>query len=298
MIFSDIKVSRFENYMTPDNPSEVYLQDWLFSDEFKEEVQLIRSTEDKARRNQLKSFLPAVTPSGTFSRRATNCLLKHSGFTQFDIDAQDNLHITNFPDLKKQLAKLPEVIYCGLSVSGNGFWGLVRIACPKHHQEHFKALREDFFKWGIVIDDKPGNVASLRGYSYDEDPYFNPSAKLYRRVWTNTKDSNPINQPMMMNERGDDEKVKTCVEMIEKSRIDITVDYSDWFAIGCAFANTYGEAGRSLYHRVSYFHSEYSALNTDRQYNACLRRNYSYHLGTFFAICKDYGITFISSSLN
>ena len=34
--------------------------------------------------------------------------------------------------------------YCGLSVSGKGFWGLIPIANPDKHRLHFTALKEAF----------------------------------------------------------------------------------------------------------------------------------------------------------
>jgi hypothetical protein len=102
--------------------------------------------------------------------------VRHSGFLQFDIDLGDNLNVGNYPELKQLICQSPNVAYCGLSVSGTGVWGLIPIAHPDKHGQHFDFIKAWFGKSNIKIDDKPRNVASLRGYSYDPDSYFNHNA--------------------------------------------------------------------------------------------------------------------------
>ncbi|WP_232074298.1 BT4734/BF3469 family protein [Spirosoma aureum] len=122
-----------------------------------------------------------MTPSGDFEYRSASKLKPngHSGLIQFDIDLKDNPHIRNYADLKAQIAKLPFVAYCGLSVSGTGYWGLVPIAFPERHGQHFDALKRVFAHYKINLDDKPRNVASLRGYSYDPAGYFSSQVMLF-----------------------------------------------------------------------------------------------------------------------
>ena len=132
----DIDVSIFENYKTID-PKKVNLLIWLNSRKYAKEVEKIRSTKDEKEKKHLKSKLPAITPSGLFSKRSSKGLLKHSSFIQFDIDFKDNIHIKNYSNLKNQISKIKEVAFCGLSVSGNGYWGLIPISEPTKHQQHF-----------------------------------------------------------------------------------------------------------------------------------------------------------------
>jgi len=173
----NIDVSSFKDYETTFDPQPVNLLLWLTSKKYAEKVNAIRNEKDKAIRDTIKATLPAITPSGLFTYRAARCLVTHSGFIQFDIDFKGNSHITNYQGLKKEISKIVNVAYCGLSVSGTGFWGLIPIAYPDKHRQHFDFIFNAFKGIGLTIDREPSNVASLRGYSYDPDAYFNHRAK-------------------------------------------------------------------------------------------------------------------------
>lgn len=177
------KVSCFANYDTPANPKEVNLLAWLKSGKYKEKVECIRAITDKAERDAIKATLPAITPSGVFTYRSAKNLVKHSGFIQIDIDLKGNESIKNFIEMKEQISRIKNVAYCGLSVSGTGFWGLIPIAFPDKHDLHLKALQEDFTRFGIAIDPAPKSIASLRGYSYDPAAYFNHSATIFEKFY-------------------------------------------------------------------------------------------------------------------
>ena len=48
-----------------------------------------------------------------------------------DIDAKDNLHILDFAACRNDLAKIKNIMYAGLSVSGNGVFALIPIRYPE-----------------------------------------------------------------------------------------------------------------------------------------------------------------------
>ena len=176
----NIEISCFANYDTPNNPKSVNLLSWLKSEKYRSRVEIIRSIKDKVERDSIKATLPAITPSGTFTYRSIKNLVKHSGFVQIDIDLKGNESIGNFGDLKEQISKIKNVAYCGLSVSGGGFWGLIPIAYPSRHDLHLKAIQDAFMTFGIVIDPAPKSIASLRGYSFDPEAYFNHNATTFK----------------------------------------------------------------------------------------------------------------------
>ena len=159
----NVNVSSFANYTASVNPKDVNLLNWLTSSKYAAEVERIRTTQDKVKQKDMKAELPAITPSGTFTERKETALIKHSSFIQFDIDLKINKHIKNYNKLKEEIAKIPNVAYCGLSVSGEGYWGLILVAYPDKHKEHFRFILNWFKRYGINVDDKPSNVASLRG---------------------------------------------------------------------------------------------------------------------------------------
>lgn len=282
----DISVSCFRNYNSPDDPKPVNLLTWLRSDKYRNQVEAIRSTDDKKKRDRLKTKLPAITPSGTFDRRSSDAIIQHSGLMQIDIDGPDHEHVANFDELKRHICKLPEIAYCGLSVSGRGYWGLVPIQHPEKHVSHFRALERAFKRYDIVIDPSCKDVSRLRGYSFDPDGYFNNEARLF----TLLDDPKPIrvHRSPGSNTRS---QVELLVSQIQSQKIDITQGYETWLKIGFALADEFGENGREMFHAVSHFHQEYSERETDRQFKKCIRGNgQGVTIASFFHICKEYGI--------
>ena len=79
-----------------------------------------------------------------------------------DIDEKDNTNIKNYEGLKKELCKIPNVAYCGCSVSGRGFWLIIPIAFPEKHKQHFEFIRRFFEAKGLVIDKACSDVSRLR----------------------------------------------------------------------------------------------------------------------------------------
>lgn len=175
----DIDVSCFKNYQTAWNPKPVNLLDWLKSDKYKPQVDAIRQLSDKAKRDTLKSQLPGITPSGVFTHRRMSNLVSHTGFMAIDIDQDDtNKQIENLSDLKQQISNIKQIAYCGLSVSGTGYWALIPIEPdPKLHKAYFDYIAGIFAShWNISLDKSCKDISRLRGYSYDPEAYFNHEA--------------------------------------------------------------------------------------------------------------------------
>lgn len=174
-------VSCFKSYSDP-NPLDINLLTFINSRKFKENIDIIRALDEKEDRDKQKALLPAITPSGTFTYRNEKGLIKHSGLIQFDIDYKGNEHIDNFEDIVLEVGKLPYIAYCGFSASGYGVWGLVPIAYPEKHKLHLQALKDIFKQYNIKVDNAPSNVASLRGYSYDDNAYINHHAETFTYI--------------------------------------------------------------------------------------------------------------------
>tara|TARA_R110002126_G_scaffold39767_1_gene117569 strand:+ start:30439 stop:31329 length:891 start_codon:yes stop_codon:yes gene_type:complete len=286
----NIQISCFSSYLATE-PTNINLLDWLNSEKYCAEVNKIRSTKNEKLRKKLKSKLPAITPSGLFSKRNSKSLIKHSGFIQIDIDFKDNTHIKNYGDLKQQICKIKEVAYCGLSVSGNGYWGLIPISEPTKHKQHFEALLLKFKYLGINIDVSCKDVARLRGYSYDNDAYFNHSAEKFNQVLKQeNKKTYSYNYFPTNQSESTKNKVEKCINLIQSKRIDITAGYTNWFSIGCSIANEFSETGREYFHIISRINQKYSENETDKQYTNCLKKRFSYSIGTFFYFCKKENI--------
>lgn len=284
----NIEVSRFSNVLAV-TPTKYNLLDLLNDPHTKNNVEKLRNETDEKKRSKLKLLLPSITPSGVFSKRNLNSLVKHSNLIQFDIDFKDNQQILNYSDLKKQISNIPNVAYTGLSVSGNGYWGLIPIAYAEKHKEHFTLIEQSFFNLGIKIDPSGSDVTRLRILSYDPDPYYNHEAKILtsfverkiEAVIMPSSNQNTLNT--------DSQLIDATIRLICANRIDITGSYKDWYSLGCFFASL-KENGRTNFHLISQFHSDYNKDETDRQFNACAKNKGAYKIGTFIHFCKLSGI--------
>lgn len=86
--------------------------------------------------------------------------------------------------------------------------------------------------------------------------------------------------------------VEEVIQRIEAAGIDIAPTYEEWCKLGFAIVALLGEQGRSVYHRISRFHSDYTETATDDQYDKCLKSHSSGVTGsTFFYLAQTAGIS-------
>ncbi|RQP19918.1 MAG: hypothetical protein EAS52_00810, partial [Parapedobacter sp.] len=188
-IFKNTQVSLFTptpidgHYKLGKSPKTVSFYDVLFQPLQPELITAIRNEPDKDKLKQLKQGLYAITPSAICKGgRQGKHVVRHTGLMAFDID--------DVPDDMEQcfqrVKQIPHVLYLGLSASGNGLWGLIRLAYPEKHSQHFEAMRRMFDEMGIKIDPAPKAVNSLRYLAYDENAYCNENAELFRELMEQT----------------------------------------------------------------------------------------------------------------
>lgn len=284
----DITVSCFDNCQSTAS-YEVNLLDWLTSNRYQARVEHLRTIRDDEAQKFFKASLPAITPSGVFSYRSEKNLIEHTGFLAFDVDEKDNRHLSNFDKFKEQISNIVCVAYCGISVRGKGYWGLIPIpkSTPEEHRYRFAALSIFFKSYGIVIDESGKDICRLRICSWDPEAYYNHLAKLYPNMLKPA--AKETIRPFITDSRT---KVEAIIEKIKINRIDITQDYKEeWLKIASALANEFGEAGRGYFQIISQYHPQYSELKTDIMFDNVLKHDYcKISIGSFFKIADDYGI--------
>lgn len=269
------------------------LRDLVLSDEWKLKVEKVRGETDPARRQCLKEKLPVFMPSGVFRSKCEEGLVRHNGYVCVDIDDKPcNVESDNFVHFKSFVASLPYVAYCGHSVGGRGYFCLIPIADPAKHTAHYRALEEEFKGYGITLDPACSNVCAKRFVSYDSEPYVNPDAQVYARVWSPVSRWNSVRTRMPVFSKDRTEKrFLEVLEQIKCHRVDITGGYRQWFKIIYSIASTFGERGRMYAHEVSRHYEGYSEAETNRQYDKCLRHQnqYNFTIATFFHYAKENG---------
>ena len=274
-----------------DNVGRVMLlSDFLFSTEYRNAIRMMRCITDKKERDNRKRLLPQATISGVFApTRAIKNLMRHSGLICIDVDTKENPEITDWEYLKKQLAILPQIAYCSLSVSGNGVFAIIPLRYPQNHLQQFRQLQIDFERMGIIIDKACCDITRMRCISYDEHPLINMAAVPYEGVYVEqTKkrmwhfDDCDANKSIHL--------VQHCCEQINNTGVDITNGYDQWLKVGCSLASL-GENGRVFFHICSQQNVEYNESKTDRLFSDLLKRHYQdVNIATFFWICQQHGI--------
>lgn len=266
------------------------LSDFLFSSEYKNVIRMMRCITDKEERDKWKRQLPQATISGVFTpTRAIKNMKQHSGLISVDVDAKENPAITDWEDLKKQLAILPQIAYSSLSVSRNGVFAIIPLRYPQNHLQQFRQLQIDFERMGITIDNACSDITRMRCMSFDEHPVVNMDAVPYEGVYIE-----PPKKRVWYFSDSDEDKVirlvQQCCEQINRTGVDITSGYDQWLKVGCSLASL-GEDGRMFFHICSQQNLEYNESRTDKLFSDLLRRNYQdVNIATFFWICQQYGI--------
>ena len=281
------KVSLFRNCYDRTPSEEISIKYFLteFGSLKKSLVERVRECQDTDERRRMKLRLPVITPAGVFSERNKACLLSYSGYLCIDID---NLQGA-IPETKDKLKNFPGLAYCGLSVSGDGLFMIVKISDPQEYEAHLESIFYDLDSLGIVPDKCCKDITRLRFVSYDDAPIMNFGVEPYSKkkiniLCTSTPSSLAISESIL-------DKVENCIRQIEESGVDITEGYRVWLSLAYAFANEFGETGRELFHRISRFYPTYDRREADRTFSACLKGR-KITIATFFYYCKQFGIRY------
>jgi predicted P-loop ATPase len=241
------------------------------------EVEAIRATEDKEKRNTLKKRLVSFTISGVFNERKEANLIEHSGFICIDID--------NYTD-KSHIETDPYTYAAAYSASGNGFFVIVKIE-PKKHKESFGWLRKYYYEtYGIVVDNAPQNVASLRYASYDPNFEINEKSKVSKTLAKEFKKQKG-GLPIVVT----GERVEEYVNEAYSRGLNIAEGYDEYLNLSFALANGFGANGRSYFHKLASISPKYKEQQADRQFDIALARNMpGITVGTFWYMLKMAGI--------
>lgn len=148
----------------------------------KDVVKRIRAEKDKAQRNEIKKLLPAICFSGTFTKRADNALIDHSGLICLDFDGYAKQK--ELLQDKENFTKSKYVFSVFISPSGNGLKVLVKIpADADNHTNYFNSLERHFNS--TYFDKTSKNISRVCYESYDPLIHINDNSS----VWTIIEDA-------------------------------------------------------------------------------------------------------------
>jgi hypothetical protein len=280
-----VKISLYKSVLQTVPYTDIYLWDFYYgviSGNYEDEINEIRANPNQAK--DLKRKLPGVTISGRFKNRNAQSLIQHSGRICIDIDGKENPHLSNWVEIRNTLSSWKEVEFAALSASGNGIMVVVKIEFPEKHLSHFMALESAFMRQGVKIDPLCKDIPRLRFMTSDRDAIINEHTTAYRIL-----QAEPKKQITRLD--SSDYKTRNLINEILTRGLDITQNYKQWFEIGCALANEYGEGGRNDFHLLSRYYPGYKQTECDRQYDNCIKQRGSYTIATLFYYAKQNGLT-------
>ena len=134
-----------------------------------------------------KRELPVVMYSGKFSGRKDEDLTEHSGVIVLDFDHIDVAHSKN------ALATDDYILSCWVSPSGDGLKALVKIAQPRKHRDHFRAIASYMDRqYGLEVDSTGQNESRLCFESYDPEIIINEDSKVFTAVLSERTESQSV----------------------------------------------------------------------------------------------------------
>lgn len=291
----DLKVSYFDTVFkySKDVPiNEVF--SIISNGQLKELTEKIKSEPDKELRNKLKMQLPAITVSGTFKgTHKIKDFKEYSGLIQIDFD-----DLFSIDAIKLQLMSDVYTYCCFVSPSGTGLKLIVKVAPDYNkHLKSFLELQKYYNKtYNLQIDEKCKDISRLMFLCSDTNIFINGHSKVFEVLEKTQTESKPKEKQQYNNDTVAD--VEKVINQIKQTRIDITANYNDWLSCGYAFADEFGESGRSYFHSVSQFYQKYEKTNTDNQFNECLKSKKNNGISPFFALAKKFNIDTVSVQKN
>lgn len=134
-----------------------------------------------------KRELPVVMYSGKFSGRKDEDLTEHSGVIVLDFDHIDVAHSKN------ALATDDYILACWVSPSGDGLKALVKVAQPRKHRDHFRAIASYMDRqYGLEVDSTGQNESRLCFESYDPEIIINEDSKVFTAVLSERSESQSV----------------------------------------------------------------------------------------------------------
>jgi hypothetical protein len=166
------RVSLFQNVRATRPEKEMTLADVAAAIRGEDLLQWYESNETS---RDLKAVLPAVTFSGTFSKRSRTGLIEHSGLIGLDIDTQDNPILKTDLDAIRGRLKGDPVALAYRTPSGGLRVVVVVEGAEKDHLAAWHAAASWIFGYaGLVADPACKDICRLSFLAMDPGAWLNP----------------------------------------------------------------------------------------------------------------------------
>ena len=233
-----------------------------------------------------KKQLPGFTPSGEFSYRKDEFLVRYSGLLCYDLDGLD--------DVARIKAVAESDSFCVMayvSPSGYGVKLFLRWTDP-HHDGHKRAWdkgrRHVESVYGVTITDRAGrDLSRLCLLAYDPDVYFNPAASLVRVT------AEPVREPLAKSapapEPESDEEAQILSAL---GYLDPDASYEKWVGVGMALRHWNPDRGYVFWNHWSARGDKYKESQLRGKWESfATEHGNPVTLGSLFHMAKEQGWT-------
>ena len=233
----------------------------------KEKIDILRTIEDKEKRNDAKKKLKSVCFSGEFRRREAKSCIKHSGFACLDFD-----NVGTYEDavcLRDSLESNEYIYSAFVSPSGNGVKAIVKIPSEiQDHKKYYEALCENFDSF---IDEKTKDVSRLCFESYDPDLFIKEDSKVWILKKEYTEVTRKNNYPTHFQITDTNKKVDVIVKWFNKKfTLNAGERNNNLFKLACGL----NRAGLPSSEALGLFQNFYSSGLSDTELESIIKSAY------------------------
>jgi hypothetical protein len=185
-------------------------------------IERVRSEEDKATRDYLKSKLNAYTPCVLVANyRRINEIINYSGLMALDFDKLESLEYSK--EFRDYLFKEYKFIYASwLSSSGKGVRALVKIPRVRdkvEFRQYFEGLESEHMGGYIGFDTAPKNVVLALYQSHDPNLLYRETAETWTKKYITPPPKKIESYPLY---RGTQEQERHVINIVNKAIDKIT----------------------------------------------------------------------------
>lgn len=246
----------------------------------------------------------AVTPFGTIANGESRTAENFTSFSGIFAVDFDEIPPAEFHEIRERLKQDKHIVFLFESITRGRLKAAVllpqSVTAPR---EYFSSIESYFIEsYGLQIDKTCKDPVRLMFGSYDCEPFVNfdpapfPMLKsappaIFRDDEAVKRVTNALRPVQKLGTFSGVRKVERLVHAIENQGLNIAHEYDDWTESAFSIAHECGEAGRSLFHRISKLSSKYNHAENDAKYtNAMMTHNGTASYGKLDFIAKKHGL--------
>lgn len=149
-----------------------------------------------------------------------------------------------------------------------------------------------YTNFGVSVDESCKNRNRIRFLSFDENPYVNVNASLFRAK--SIKKFEPPKQNLTKYIFSEND-FGNIINQIQERGVNLAESYEDYIKVGMSLASKFGESGFEYFDAICQLSTKYNYKRGARDYKGfCQNIDGRITIGTFYYLCKQQNIELYS----